>query len=60
MGRIKTNNKKNNRRLLKCYDRQEKLKYFSIIVSVVGDQINDNNFTEEELFNLDYETIFDI
>ena len=50
----------NLRRLLKCYDRQEKIKDFSIAFSVVGDQINDNIFTEEELFNLDYETMFDI
>ena len=48
------------RRLLKCYDKQEKLKDFTIAVPVVGDQINNNNFTEEELFNLNYETMFDI
>ena len=50
----------NLRILLKCYDRQEKIKDFSKAFSVVGNQINDNIFTEEELFNLDYETMFDI
>ena len=46
--------------LIKKYNLQEKINNLSIVFYISKTQINDENFTEEELFYLDYGTMFDI